>query len=118
MAVIDDGFLPNDDNPADWIHHTNSIWAMDPNRANENNCTNDSVCPWDGTNVVGAAMGVANNNYGAAGPAGPVADAITIRMSGDIFNYLGAFKISLDSGARVVNMSFGARTRMGSAHLS
>ena len=107
VAVIDGGFLQNDDNPKDWDHHTNSIHAMDPYRAYENECgTNGAVCPWHGTNVVGALMGVADNGYGAAGPAGPVARAITIRMSGDVFNYLGAYAIAFGSGARVVNMSF------------
>jgi serine protease len=107
VAVIDGGFLPNEDNPTDWTHHTNSIWAMDPNRKNENECTGGAVCDWHGTNVVGALMGVPNNNYGAAGPAGPVARAVTIRMSGDVFNYMGAWILAFQTGARVVNMSFG-----------
>jgi serine protease len=53
-------------------------------------------------------MGVPNNSYGAAGPAGPVASASAIRVSGDIFNYLGAFIIARLSNARIVNMSFSA----------
>jgi serine protease len=106
VAVIDGGFLPSDDNPSDWTHHTNSIHAMDPYRQNENECTNGTPCPWHGTNVVGTLMGVANNGFGAAGPAGPVANAITIRMSGDVFNYLGAFGIAVGDLAHVINMSF------------
>jgi hypothetical protein len=51
-------------------------------------------------------MGVPNNGYGAAGPAGPVATALAIRSSGDIFNYLGSFIIARASNARIVNMSF------------
>jgi serine protease len=48
-------------------------------------------------------MGVPNNSYGAAGP---VAVAIVIRRSGDIFNHLGAFIKARVSNARIVNMSF------------
>lgn len=107
VAVIDGGFLHSDDNPSDWTHHTNSIHAMDPYRQNELECTNGTPCPWHGTNVVGTLMGVANNGFGAVGPAGPVANAITIRMSGDVFNYFGAFGIAIGDLAQVINMSFG-----------
>jgi serine protease len=106
VAVMDGGFLQSDDNPSDWTNHTNSINAMDPYQQNQNTCTNGADCPWHGTNVVGTLMGVANNGFGAAGPAGPVANAVTIRMSGDVFNYLGGYALAFASGARVVNMSF------------
>ena len=107
VAVIDGGFLSNDDNPADFVIDTNSIWAQDPNRRNENSCTGGGTCDWHGTNVIGTLMGVPNNNYGAAGPAGPVATALAIRRSEDIFNYLAGFVIARASNARIVNMSFG-----------
>lgn len=106
IAVIDGGFLSNDDNPSDFTIDTNSIWAKDPNRKNEQKCTSGLVCDWHGTNVVGTLMGVANNSYGAAGPAGPVATALAIRSSGDVFNYLGSFIAARMSNARIVNMSF------------
>jgi len=106
VAVIDGGFLDSDDNPDNFTINTNSIWAMDPNRKNENTCTNGATCDWHGTNVIGTLMGMPNNSFGAAGPAGPIANALAIRMSGDIFNYLGAFLIAEASNARVVNMSF------------
>ncbi|MBA3354710.1 MAG: S8/S53 family peptidase [Pyrinomonadaceae bacterium] len=106
IAVIDGGFLSNDDNPGDFTIDPNSIWAQDPNRKNEQECTNGLVCDWHGTNVVGTLMGVPNNSYGAAGPAGPVATALAIRSSGDVFNYLGSFITARMSNARIVNMSF------------
>ncbi len=108
IAVIDGGFLSNDDNPADFTIDPNSIWAQDPNHKNDMECTNGLVCDWHGTNVIGTLMGGANNSYGAAGPAGPVATALAIRISGDVFNYLGSFILARASNARIVNMSFGA----------
>ena len=107
IAVIDGGFLSNDDNPSDFTIDTNSIWAKDPNHKNEQECTNGLTCDWHGTNVIATLMGVPNNSYGAAGPAGPVAIAHAIRSSGDVFNYLGGFIAARMSNARIVNMSFG-----------
>ena len=106
IAIIDGGFLSNDDNPDDFTINTNSIHAQDPNQKNEQQCTNGAVCDWHGTNVVGTLMGVPNNTYGAAGPAGPIATAVAIRSSGDVFNYLGSFILARTSNARIVNMSF------------
>jgi hypothetical protein len=107
IAVVDGGFLTNDDNPSNFEIDTNSIWAQDHNHKNDLSCSNGLVCDWHGTNVVGTLMGVPNNNYGAAGPAGPVATALAIRSSGDVFNYLGTFVKARWSNSRIVNMSFG-----------
>jgi hypothetical protein len=52
IAVIDGGFLSNDDNPSDFTIHTNSTWAQDPNRKNEQQC-GGNPCDWHGTNVIG-----------------------------------------------------------------
>jgi len=109
IAVLDGGFGVGEDFPSSWEHHDNSIHAMDPTRANENSCTNDAPCPWHGQNAVNAAMGVADNRFGAAGPAGPVAKAVTVRVSGDAFNYLGAYLIAFASGAEIVTMSMSGR---------
>jgi hypothetical protein len=109
IAVVDGGFLSNDDNPDDFTINTNSAWAQDPNQKNEQECSAGLVCDWHGTNVVGTAMGTPNNSYGAAGPAGPVVSgAVAIRLSGDVFNYLGSFIVARATNARIVNMSFGA----------
>ena len=108
IAVIDGGFLPNDDNPNNFTINTNSIWAQDPNHKNDMECAKGFVCDWHGTNVVGTLMGVPGNIYGAAGPAGPVAtNPIAIRGSGDVYNYMTAFVVAMVSNARIVNMSFG-----------
>jgi subtilisin family serine protease len=54
-------------------------------------------------------MGVSDDGVGAAGPAGPIARAFTVRMSGDIFNVLGAYAIAFTGQARIISMSYGAR---------
>ncbi|MFO0838541.1 MAG: S8 family serine peptidase [Phycisphaerae bacterium] len=109
VAVIDGGFWRNPDMPADWVHHTNSVWDVDPQRPNELDC-NGTPCPWHGTNAALALAGRADNGYGAAGPAGPVIGRLTtVRLSGDVFNYIGAFGIAFSSGSRIVSMSFSAR---------
>src|SRR4029077_2276706 len=109
IAVIDGGFLSNDDNPDNFTINTNSIWPQDPNHKNDLECTKGLVCDWHGTNVVGTLMGVPGNIYGAAGPAGPVAfQPIAIRSSGDVFNYLAAFIIATGRHARIAHISFGA----------
>lgn len=110
IAVIDGGFMNNGDFPSDWEYHSNSVFAQDASRPNEYKC-NGSPCRWHGSNVVDALMGVPDNRFGAAGPAGPVAKAVAIRLGDpfDLFNYLGAFGIAGASGARIVNMSVSGR---------
>lgn len=108
LAFIDGGFSDSNDHPDGWEHHTNSIHA-DGLSENDLECTGGLSCPWHGTNAVSAAMAVPDDMIGAAGPAGPIAKPVTIRMSGDVFNYLGAWGIAFTSGARILNMSFGAR---------
>lgn len=108
VAFIDGGFAPSTDHPAGWEHHENSI-HVDGFPPNDLACTAGAACPWHGTNVVSAAMGVPDDAIGAAGPGGPVATPVTIRMSGDVFNYIGAWTIAFASGARVLSLSFGAR---------
>lgn len=110
LCVIDGGFFPTNDMPDNWEHRTNSIHAMDPYRSNEMGCGDGNPCLWHGMNATCAMAGKVDNGFGAAGPAGPVCGRLlTIRLSGDVFNYIGAFGIALTSSARIVNMSFSAR---------
>lgn len=108
IAVIDGGFSDTTDNPTDWEHYNNSI-SVSGFPANPLTCTNGASCPWHGTNVVSVLMGGVDDGLAAAGVAGQIARAVTIRYSGDIFNVLGAYGIAISSGARVINMSIGAR---------
>ncbi|MGE0479616.1 MAG: S8 family serine peptidase [Phycisphaerae bacterium] len=110
VAVIDGGFSQGQDMPTSWVHHTNSIHAMDPFRMNELTCTGGGACPWHGMEAVMTLAGRADNSFGAAGSAGPVVGRVTtIRLSGDVFNYVGAFLIGYGSGSRIISMSVSAR---------
>lgn len=111
LAVIDGGFSNLAiDNPTD-IGYVNAANPLEPNvyPANTVSCTNGAGCPWHGANVVSAAMGPADDAKGAAGPAGPIAQALTIRRNPDVFGTAIAYGVAFLSPARIVNMSFGAR---------
>jgi hypothetical protein len=111
IGVLDGGFSPTAvDNPVNTTHFDNGVFNNVGYPPNEINCTNGTPCPWHGANVVSAAMGPADDGKGAAGPGGPVADAITIRYSGDNFNLLTGIGIAVTNGTRIINMSFGWRT--------
>lgn len=66
---------------------------------------------WHGTKTANAAMGVADNGAGAAGPAGPVASATLIESPApdvaSIVRYLSTtLPAGLSNGNRIMNMSF------------
>ena len=110
LAVLDMGFSTtgNNDLPPDWLAISNVPFVNPVNRENLLSCSGGSPCPWHGTNVVGAAMGVPDNNFGGAGPAGPVAQPIMVFTSYDFFTSIGAIIEARIAGARVLNMSYGA----------
>ncbi|HUF54737.1 MAG TPA: S8 family serine peptidase [Dehalococcoidia bacterium] len=103
IAVIDGGFAPDDDFP-----EIDAGLGAPFNRANPMTCSGGAACRWHGTNVVHAAMGIPDNGYGAAGPGGPVATAITHHGDADIFNVIEALIDVQNAGADIINMSFGA----------
>ena len=109
VAVLDMGFsvAGNQDVPAGWTAISNVPFKDPVGTANLLGCSGGSSCPWHGTNVVGAAMGVPDNNFGAAGPAGPVADPIMVFTLYDFFTSISALVEARVLGARVVNMSYG-----------
>ena len=85
IAILDGGFAPNDDFPASYEIYGGA------NIENPASCTGGSSCPWHGTTVTAAAMGVPNNSFGVAGPGGPVAEAILTQSPGlDLIQILGA----------------------------
>lgn len=111
IAVLDGGFSPAAvDNPVNTDHHDNGVFEDIGFPPNEMTCTNGVTCRWHGANVVSAAMGPADDGRGAAGPGGPVADAETIRYSGDNFVLLRGIGLAVINQARIINMSFGWRT--------
>ncbi len=106
LAILDMGFEPDQDTPAGWIAVTN-VPLVGPTGA-ENILSCGAPCPWHGTNVVSAAMARAGNGYGAAGPAGPVADAVLIYTLYDFFTSIAALGEARLAGARIANMSYSA----------
>ncbi len=103
IAILDGGFAPDTDFPT-------IVDSVGPfNVTNPLSCSGGSPCPWHGTNVLGAAMGIADNGFGAAGPGGPVANAITIHRSWDIFNAITGVARARSEGADIINMSWSAR---------
>ncbi len=108
IAILDMGFQPNADFPAGWTASSNVPFVTPIGTENLSSC-GGSDCPWHGTNVAEAAAGVPENNFGAAGPAGPVADLHLVYTSYDFFTVIGALIQAKIGGAAIVNMSFSAR---------
>ena len=107
ISILDGGFVPNADFPAGYSVHGST------NVENPATCTGGSSCPWHGTMVTGAAMGVPDNNFGVAGPGGPIAQAIiTQSPSSDILSYLEYIFINLPATALespdIINISAGS----------
>jgi serine protease len=106
VAILDMGFSLDDDTPDDWVAISN-VPAVSPlDRENILHC--DGPCPWHGTNVMSAAMAVPDNQFGSAGPAGPVARPVLVFTLYDFFTSITALGEARLLGARVANMSYGA----------
>jgi serine protease len=109
IAILDMGFAPmtNEDIRSDWTAISNVPFFDAVGTANLGSC-GGTPCPWHGTNVANAAMGVPDNGFGAAGPAGPIARPILIFTSYDFFTGIAAIVEALVEGARIINMSYSA----------
>lgn len=105
LGVIDGGFSENRDTTfgRSWSHVSVGS-AADIGTRNPTQCSGGSSCPWHGTSVVHAAAGRADNRFGSAGPAGPVAD-VDMRHS-PLDNGSVEQALATLGGADVVNMSF------------
>jgi serine protease len=110
IAIIDGGFAPNADFPTD------RIVAGRYDIPNAGSCGGGS-CPWHGTEVTSAAMGIPDNNFGAAGPGGPVANLKAITLNADFFSILGALGgivgEVVTGQSRIINMSFSLEIDLG-----
>ncbi|MCA9839176.1 MAG: S8 family serine peptidase [Trueperaceae bacterium] len=107
LAVLDMGFQPDNDWPRGY-QAINNVPGINPiGTENFFDCSGGNPCPWHGTNVVSAAMAVPDNNYGSAGPAGPVAEPIVVFTTGDFFLSISALLEARVLGARIANMSYG-----------
>jgi len=65
-----------------------------------------SPCPWHGTGAAHVAVAQLNNQYGAAGTGGQVADAILFKTSFDWGQVSAAIRTAVLWGADVISMSF------------
>jgi len=108
IAILDGGFAPSEDFPAGYEAITTIGYEAATGTPGPGKCSG-FACPWHGTGVVGAAMGVPDNGFGAAGPAGPVANALTIRTRLGFFSMMTAIATAQMKGAKIINMSYGFR---------
>jgi len=108
LAVLDMGFSPDADVAAGWIAISNVPLQQPIGTENLLWCGGGNDCPWHGQNVVSAAMAVAHNGYGGAGPAGPVAQPVMIFTLYDFFTTITALAEARIAGARIANMSYSA----------
>ncbi|MBI5489853.1 MAG: S8/S53 family peptidase [Deltaproteobacteria bacterium] len=112
VAVLDMGFQPNGDFPVSRTAVSNVPFVAAIGTSNLIGC-GGGPCPWHGTNVVSSAMAPADDGFGAAGPAGPIADAVLVFTLYDFFTSIAAVAEARAAGARVMNMSYGAAVPAG-----
>lgn len=108
IAILDMGFAPDADFPDDWLAISNVPFTPPTGTENLLGCGSGNPCPWHGTTVVSAAMAVQDNNYGSAGPAGPVGNAVVIFTLYDMFSSITALAEAKLAGAKIANMSYSA----------
>lgn len=111
--VVDGGFSPNIDFPAN-----SKIRKASWGQTNPSLCTNGTPCPYHGTDVVLAGMAEVDNNYGTAGPAGPVvSQLIAVGNNLDYWSVLRRTEnMAEEEDPDVVNLSFTRDVNLGSAH--
>lgn len=108
VAVLDMGFFPDADWPDNWTASSTIGYPNDAiGRENLLWCGDWTECPWHGTNVFSAAMAVPDNGYGAAGPAGPVAEPLALFTTYDMFFSMNALVQARSVGVEIANMSYG-----------
>lgn len=101
IAVIDGGFQDNRDLPPGW-EAISSVPFINP--INKEGV--DSSKAWHGNSVAVTAAGLPDNNWGSAGPAGPVADLILVYTYADIATSISSLLKAKALGAKIVNMSY------------
>ncbi|HET9026943.1 MAG TPA: S8 family serine peptidase [Trueperaceae bacterium] len=107
LAILDMGFEPDTDTPSGWLAIPNVPLYAPTGTENLLSCGGGD-CPWHGQMVSSAAMARADNAFGGAGPAGPVADAVLVFTLYDFFTSITALGEARIAGARIANMSYSA----------
>ncbi len=104
ILIVDQGFVPNPDFP-EVAEIVEGEWGT----PGVYKC-GGSPCPWHGTDVAIAAVAQLDNGYGAAGPAGPIAELYTFsRPPGTWRTLRQVRKVVEERGIDIVNMSYGGK---------
>ncbi|WFE95239.1 S8/S53 family peptidase [Micromonospora sp. WMMD987] len=111
--VQDGGFQFNSDFPSKVSLHK-AEWG----ETNTNDCTGGTPCPWHASDVVLAGMGRVDNDYGTAGPAGPVVqELVAVRNGIDYWTVLRRLEKAAEAThPDVVNLSFTRDVDLGVSH--
>jgi hypothetical protein len=105
LAILDSGFQPDADTPARWQAVSNIPFRDATGTPNPGFCP--GPCDWHGTNVVSAGIALAGNDFGSAGPGGPVAEPILVNTIMDQFSLVTALGKAAGRGAKIANLSGG-----------
>lgn len=108
VAVLDMGFAPDADVPSGLVARSNVPLVSALGTQNLIGCGSGNPCLFHGTNVVSAAMALPDNDFGGAGPAGPIAEPIVVFTLYDYFTSATALGLARLAGAKIANMSYGA----------
>ena len=110
VADLDIGFHPD----AEFPPNRDAFSSVIGEAALENCLSLCSSAAWHGSNVVDTLAGRVDNQYGAAGVAGPVVDKVILGLT-DLteWNNIEAMIRARARGAKIINMSFGGRTPAG-----
>ena len=111
--VVDTGFSTNSDFP-----ENSKIRKAEWGDRNSQECSDGTPCPWHGTDVVLAGMAQVDNQYGSAGPAGPVvSQLIAVGRSAEYWTTMRRIEdMAEEEHPDVVNLSFIRGVTAGSKH--
>ena len=103
VLVIDNGFVVNPDFPENARIRAGS-WGADEDWV----CTNDTPCPYHGTQVALTIAGLHDNLWGTAGVAAPYVHLIVMPTQGGTYSTMKAARTVIkEENVDIVNMSFG-----------
>jgi hypothetical protein len=104
VLVIDKGFVRNGDFPEN-ARIRKGDWGPDENWL----CTNDTPCPYHGTQVALTIAGQHDNLWGTAGVAAPFVHLVVMPAQGSTYDTLKqAKKVIKEENVDIVNMSYGS----------
>ncbi len=108
IGIMDGGFVStHQDYPPGGTFVDSTGDVQEPwDRPSDMSCA-DGPCPWHGTGCTLAAMGVPDNSFGGAGPAGPIGFPVRTVVAGDMFSIIWAIGQARLADAKVISMSFG-----------